>query len=516
MKKILGLSLLTLAASAVFAAPLTPGNLLVVQVGEDGRATAPSSTGTQVYIKEYTTAGVLVQSFPLETTTAPRLVNSGTATSALQISGYLGNYAIAGYDAALGTTGIATSASASVNRVVAVLKNDGTISYTALSDAYDGNNIRSAVSDGTNIWMAGTAGTGLQATAGFRHALVGGTTSIAVNDPTTTVNNTRVINIFNGQLYGGSGSGLLNGVAAIGTGLPTVTGQSVTALPNLVDPVNTPTPSPYDFAFADDGNTIYVTDDRIQASGGGLLKYTFDGTQWNFQYRLQSGLPATNAAGTSFAGTRSVDVVESGSDNIIYVVSANQNSGTALVNTSGVYVVTDTGALSAFTQVANSALNTNFRGVEVVREAARVVSGVVTFDNGYIGTDLVNVTFEVTDGSTTQTEVIAIDPATGTYSFPVDSAITASSVDVFAKAPTHLRLLKAGYSVGSPANFALINGDVDADNSVTIFDYIELSGSFDLNVGDSGFVDGADLDKDGSVTIFDYIILSDNFDKSGD
>ncbi len=68
----------------------------------------------------------------------------------------------------------------------------------------------------------------------------------------------------------------------------------------------------------------------------------------------------------------------------------------------------------------------------------------------------------------------------------------------------------------SDVNVTLINGDVDGDNSVTIFDYIELSGSFDLAEGDTGYVANADLDGDKSVTIFDYIILSGNFDLSGD
>mgnify|MGYP000875866706 FL=1 len=68
----------------------------------------------------------------------------------------------------------------------------------------------------------------------------------------------------------------------------------------------------------------------------------------------------------------------------------------------------------------------------------------------------------------------------------------------------------------SDVNVTLISGDVDGDNAVTIFDYIELSGSFDLNLGDTGYVATADLDGDNSVTIFDYIILSGNFDLSGD
>ncbi|MBS1704689.1 MAG: family 10 glycosylhydrolase [Armatimonadetes bacterium] len=61
-----------------------------------------------------------------------------------------------------------------------------------------------------------------------------------------------------------------------------------------------------------------------------------------------------------------------------------------------------------------------------------------------------------------------------------------------------------------------INGDIDGDNAITIFDYSSLSDSFDSTLGDSGYTADADLDDDGAVTIFDYVILSQNFDKFGD
>ncbi|MBS1705573.1 MAG: hypothetical protein JST40_06840 [Armatimonadetes bacterium] len=66
------------------------------------------------------------------------------------------------------------------------------------------------------------------------------------------------------------------------------------------------------------------------------------------------------------------------------------------------------------------------------------------------------------------------------------------------------------------ANFSLLNGDVDKDDSVTIFDYVTLSDAFDTSVGDALYVSDADLDGDGSITIFDYLVLSTNFDITGD
>lgn len=72
-------------------------------------------------------------------------------------------------------------------------------------------------------------------------------------------------------------------------------------------------------------------------------------------------------------------------------------------------------------------------------------------------------------------------------------------------------------ALGNPGSidFAPNNGDVDGDDSITVFDYIDISFSFDKAEGDPGFLPRADLDGDGVVTVFDYIILSVNFDLSG-
>ncbi len=89
--------------------------------------------------------------------------------------------------------------------------------------------------------------------------------------------------------------------------------------------------------------------------------------------------------------------------------------------------------------------------------------------------------------------------------------------DVSMKAGTWLRRTIKNISDGRTfADFNLINGDIDDDNAVTVFDYIELSAAFDTFAGDPGFNERADLDRDGSVSVFDYIILSENFDTEGD
>lgn len=78
--------------------------------------------------------------------------------------------------------------------------------------------------------------------------------------------------------------------------------------------------------------------------------------------------------------------------------------------------------------------------------------------------------------------------------------------------PTVISITEAG---AAGLAFALINGDVDGDNQVTVFDYDELSAAFDSSEGDANWNPNADLDGDGRVTVFDYDVLSANFDLAG-
>ncbi len=83
-----------------------------------------------------------------------------------------------------------------------------------------------------------------------------------------------------------------------------------------------------------------------------------------------------------------------------------------------------------------------------------------------------------------------------------------------------------GFSMGNTV--AMLNGDIDKDNVITVFDYGVLSTYFDRSVDDGitpdywtpgpdGFAPiDADLDEDGAVTVFDYGYINDNFDKAGD
>jgi hypothetical protein len=328
----------------VRASAFTAGDLVVVEVGTgaalNGNATAAS-------LLEYSTLGSLVQTINLPTG-ATGLTLSGTATS----EGFLtlstdGNYlTMGGYAATPGTATPQTSTPAAVNRVVGRIDMSGNINIsTALTDAYSGSNIRSAVStDGNSLWTAGNGGSGQGATAGVRYTTLGSTTSTLIN-PTSS--NMRVVNIFNGQLYASSSTGTLLGVSTVGTGEPTTSiGGAPTALPGMP---TTGTHSAYDFWFMD-ANTLYVADDGTAANGGGIQKWTLSGGTWTLQYTLLNN-------GTTTTGIRGLAGTVDGSGNAILF-------GTTSATLNSLIEVTDTGAGSTATTLATVTTGYAFRGVE--------------------------------------------------------------------------------------------------------------------------------------------------------
>ncbi len=342
MKKLVFCSAVALISASVFGGAFTPGDLVVVVVG-DGTASL-SSAAAAATLNEYSTAGSLLQTIGLPT----GFTLSGSATS----EGFLtlstsGNYlTMGGYAAAAGTAAVASTAPSAVNRVVARIDMNGNIdTSTMLNDAFNASNIRSVAStDGINLWLGGNAGSGLSASAGPRYTTFGSTTSARINSSTS---NMRVVNIFNGQLYVSSSTSGFYGVSAVGTGLPTTAGGGeLSLLPGFPTTTTASAHSSYDFWFKD-ASTLYVADDGAVSAGGGIQKWTFDGTLWTLAYTLLNN-------GTTTTGVRGLAGTLDGSGNAVLFAT----SGSALLT------VTDTGAASAATTLATAGSNQAFRGVE--------------------------------------------------------------------------------------------------------------------------------------------------------
>lgn len=337
---IVGLTMATQAVSASF----TPGNIVVYRLG-DGSA-ALTNAATAVFLDEYTPSGTLVQSIPLPTAVAGaqrRLTGSGTSTSDGLISRSAdgGCILVAGYDAALGTTSVTGTTSAVANRIIGVVRADGTAdTSTVFASNYSANNFRSAASTNcTDLWAAG-------GTDGVRYTTIGGTTNTQVS---STVTNLRQINIAGGQLYVSTGSGSTVRLGTVGTGTPTAAAQTITQLPGLPT-----TGSPYSFFFADLSagvsgvDTLYVADEGTGA-GLGLQKYSLVGGTW--------------VANGSISGTgiRGLTGVVTGNSVALYAVNV-AGALVTVIDATG-YNATVSGA---FTNVASAGTNRIFRGVALV------------------------------------------------------------------------------------------------------------------------------------------------------
>jgi hypothetical protein len=365
-----------IVASATTQSPLTFGNLVVVRVGTGSGALSGTSTAT--FLDEYTPAGVLVQTIPMPTTVSglnQPCTNSGSATS----EGFVtvstnGLYLLlGGYAVGPGTATVATSVNPPVGRVIARVDiASGVVdTSTAIADSYSTRNIRSVVSDtGSRFWVTGS-GDGVRFVANL-----GDTTTLPI---ALTPGNNRVAGIYNGQLYSTSSSGGFFGIATVGTGLPTGTGQVATTLNGF--PLASG-PSAYDFFFANP-DTVYVADDgggSLPPNPAGIQKWTRAGGLWSFQYSL--ALPGTGCRGlTGF--------VQNGVTTLW--ATANTNTTTQLVT------VVDTGPASTVISLVTPAMNTAFRGVRYLALPSTLqrftmscgAMDIIATGNGQIGTDVI-------------------------------------------------------------------------------------------------------------------------------
>lgn len=393
MKRIL--PLLAFAAAAAAQSPFTIGNLVVARLG-DG-TTALSSATAPVFLDEYTPAGVLVQSIALPTTPSGNnrqftIRGSAASEGALNLSGNGVYLMLAGYDAPVGSALALTeqAPASTTNRVVARIDLSGQIdTSTALTDAYNGSatvqgNIRGAASDdGTRFWLSGTGASG---SAGVRYvAAVGDTTSLTLQAGAPT--NTRVVGIYDSQLYTTSASTVYLGVVKIGDGLPVTGNQTATLLQGFPTTGGTAASSAYDFFFAD-ANTLYVADDNaVNSTIGGINKWTFDAATgtWTRQYRLQLGGAGAQTAARSLTG-----FVQNGVTTLYAVCNTSGAATTTLVS------VVDTGPASTVNSLIVSPINTAFRGVRRLSKPSTVqrfpaacgAAGIKMNGNAEVGTDV--------------------------------------------------------------------------------------------------------------------------------
>ncbi len=341
----------------ITAPQFSTGNLVVVNV---------SSTNVASLI-EYTNSGNLQQIFSIPSTGTDALTLSYGATSEGALSRSPSGYylGLAGYRT--GTSGSGT------DRVIVRVNSTGTVNAKSVipnAEGHTNNNIRAAVfnDDGSRFWTSGT-GTGGGVRTNVFEATSG---SVQVS---STLTNTRAINIFNSQLYVSSASGTFQGLSAVGTGLPTSTGNTIAILPGFSTASG---PSSYGFAINSSSTIAYVADDRATALGG-IQKWTFSSGAWTLAYTLGTGV--------ANIGTRGLTVDWTGTNPIIYATTAE-----ATLNR--IIKITDTGATSTVSTLATSSANNIFRGIAFSPTLAPTsVSLSVSSNTGTeVGTTVITVT----------------------------------------------------------------------------------------------------------------------------
>jgi hypothetical protein len=120
------------------------------------------------------------------------------------------------------------------------------------------------------------------------------------------------------------------------------------------------------------------------------------------------------------------------------------------------------------------------------------------------------------DGVQVRSETVYTD-STGNY---LIENVEPGTYDIAFKASHWLRVVVRDVRVVNAdvtgVNVTLLNGDIDGDNEVTLFDFGRLVAAFGSLPGDSNWNPDADLDGDAEVTLFDFGVLVKNFGAIGD
>jgi MYXO-CTERM domain-containing protein len=372
-----------LASIAAVVAPATPahaagfsaGSLVVERIGT-GTA-ALSSAATQISILEVTTAGSLTQTIILPSGTSDPQTDSGSATSDGYLNTYGGFVSLPGYNAALGTASVA-SLNAKVN---SLLDSTGSVAMRTLFPVggpsgttpgtpagvspFSGNNYRSSIAtSGSTFYGVGTA-SGTPNTGGVWYFDGSAFTQVSSTAATVSVTNLRTVEIYNNQLYFASSSGTFLGVSSLGTGLPTSGPELPTLQINAGAGAST-----YGFVMFSTGSQgagvldlAYLADDRTGA-GGGIQKYSYNGTAWSNSWSLLVGASGTSTlqsgTGVGFAGIRGL------AGTYDSILGATLYATTTESNNNRLISIFDTGTTtpSTYTTLQSSGSNFAFRGVD--------------------------------------------------------------------------------------------------------------------------------------------------------
>jgi hypothetical protein len=355
--------------------------------GTDGTATAVFVENHSLNLStKVDTAGTTIalpaalsgtqQPFAYQSITAVGGTNDGALSLSLD-----GHYlALAGYDATSpGTTNVSVITTAT-SRVIARINAAGVVdtsTYFAASGAYVSGYIRStATRDGQEFWTSGNDST----TGGIWYIPFGtaaGGTQLTPSCPLPTCNPAvtppavRVVNLFNGQLYGtadNTGTTMYPVLFAAGSGEPASPSITLTGLPSFPTVATTGADdiSPWAFTFVGP-NTVYIASDQAVSTGAppnGIEKWTLAAGAWSLQTTFNL---ATGQLAAGQVGFRNLAVLATGGGSTTFIATTVEPGTPVPANHLAMFVdngVYGTGAMTETgTLYLQAPTNTLYKGL---------------------------------------------------------------------------------------------------------------------------------------------------------
>ena len=407
-------------------AAITVLNDIVVERLGDG-STVLSGNAFGIAVLEVSAGGTAIETIVSPFEGANLLTESGNSTSNGHLNTYAGLIAVPGLNTALGTTN-GTSAVSGLNVKATNILNGasttvaGRVTFPTDGTIYGTNNFRSVIATGANTFYA--TGNGSGSTGGVWY--YDGTAFTRVSG---TVNNTRNIEIFNGDLYFSTGSGS-HGIYQVGSaGLPTTADTVATRVIPVTDP--------YGFSISPDGNTAFVS-----STTSGLVKFTKSGGVWSQAYVVNPAF--TRGLYVDFTGPEAV-LFATTSD--VEADPANLTNPDFNLGNNKLVRIVDTGAGSTATEILTAGTSYVFRGVDYAPAA--------TSSSATIGTSGTLAGLSTVYGSASATTSITV---TG-------SGLTG---DITATAPAGFQVSSDGTSFGGTATFTQSSGAVNGTLTVRL------------------------------------------------
>jgi hypothetical protein len=344
--------------------PLSPSNIIIARVG-DNVQTLSGNTGNTLYLDQYTTNGVYLNSLMAPDSGATPVVEMGAGSDAIYET-YLAlssnnNYLnFAGYGFSYPYTGSGTINDNSSDKRSVVTVN--ALGYETVPDTANGDytggteDFRAVFSpDGLiNFFLLGTT-----ANNGGRIVIINGSAG-AFSVAGVTLDNDRCFGSLGSNLYFSDSLSSTNSGIQILPGTPLGGGTATNFLPTP------PGNSINDFAISPDAKTVYVSDDDpflgANSQSGGIERYDTNTASggWNWSYTLplansQTVVPGSTALTAVFPP--SVSSWGTGATGAILYAVTSGASGNSMVR------IVDNGPASTPVTLATCGTNELFRGI---------------------------------------------------------------------------------------------------------------------------------------------------------